>query len=93
MVNENKENSNVENKENSNVMATVINEKVEKNTKNDQEKELLKEVTKVKSISYDDIFITENDTFDIKILYYKKDDKLFVESVDQDFLTHEGFNP
>ena len=33
----------------------------------------------------DDIFITENDTFDATIRYYKKDGDLKVEKVDDDF--------
>lgn len=32
-----------------------------------------------------DVFITEKDTFDVKVLYYKVGDDLFVESVDDEF--------
>ena len=34
---------------------------------------------------FDDIFVTESDTFDITIKYYKKDDILLVEDVDEAF--------
>ena len=32
-----------------------------------------------------DIFVTENNTFDINIAYYKKDDKVIVKNIDDDF--------
>jgi len=32
-----------------------------------------------------DVFITEKDTFDIKVTYYKMGDELYVESVDDEF--------
>jgi hypothetical protein len=32
-----------------------------------------------------DIFIEETDTFDIKVNYYKKDDKIIVENIDPEF--------
>jgi hypothetical protein len=38
-----------------------------------------------KEDDFSDIFVTEKDTFDISLKYYRKDDKLFVDSVDSDF--------
>lgn len=42
-------------------------------------------VSKPTVVSFDDIFVTEKDTFDISVAYYKVDGKLFVEVVDSDF--------
>lgn len=42
--------------------------------------------------NYDDIFVTENSTFDIEILYYKDGDVLVVESVDDDFSNKKDCN-
>lgn len=38
---------------------------------------------------FSDVFISENDTFDIFIKYYKKDGKIIVEGVDDDFSSSE----
>ena len=50
--------------------------------------EVKKEETKVEEVKkdiLDDIFITEDDTFDVSLKYTKKDGKLLVEGVDEDF--------
>ena len=70
-------------------------EKVEKEVKVEVEKEndMKVEETKdeknekpeVKTDVFSDIFVTENDTFTVSLKYYKKDGKLFVESIDEKF--------
>ena len=48
--------------------------------------EALKEIEKEKEeYTYDDIFVTEKDTFDVEIKYYKIAKELMVESVDESF--------
>jgi len=39
----------------------------------------------IKLSKFSDIFITDSDTFDITVKYYKKDDQLIVSEVDDDF--------
>jgi hypothetical protein len=57
-------------------------------------KEVEKEIIDfAQSNNYDssDIFVEENDTFDVKVNYYKKDNSLFVENVDTEFdITNAG---
>jgi hypothetical protein len=48
----------------------------------------VKEVV-VEKKDYSDIFVTENDTFDVTIKYYKKDGKVYVENVDENFDNNE----
>lgn len=36
-------------------------------------------------VSFDDMFVTEKDIFDVSVAYYKENGKLFAEIVDSDF--------
>ena len=45
----------------------------------------------VKAVIKSDIFVTEDDTFEVNIKYYNKDGKLFVKTIDEDF--DDTFNP
>lgn len=40
--------------------------------------------------NFEDIFVTEKDTFEVKVQYYKEGTKFFVESVDDDFSKEHG---
>jgi len=40
---------------------------------------------KIKLSEFSDIFVTESDTFDVVVRYYKKEDVLIVSDVDDDF--------
>jgi len=44
----------------------------------------------VKKLVFADIFITENDTFEIKLPYYRKGEALLVEAVDEEYAASMG---
>lgn len=51
----------------------------------------LKEKIQEGEFSIDDIFITEDDKFNVSVSFYKKDKKLIVETIDDDFsLDHKS---
>ena len=60
----------------------------EEEEKKEEEKS---EEKKIKVSKFEDIFITENHTFDIVVKYYKKDDKLYVDQVDDEFDQKETY--
>ena len=56
----------------------------------DEKKVDVKDVKDIKEVNKEDdllsdIFVTEEDTFDIEVKFYKKDGKLFVMGVDDEF--------
>ena len=56
-----------------------------------QNKEKIEKTEDPEEVSFDDIFITEKNTFAIKILYYKNGDGLVVEGVDDSFLKDKPY--
>jgi len=70
------------------VELTVVTEKLEESAKNqtietsDPDSDLSNVVS---SVDTSDLFVTENDTFDVTVKYYKQNGEIIVEDVDEAF--------
>ena len=60
-------------------------EKPESPAGNESPEEKAEEKPDIKLSKFADIFVTESDTFDIAVKYYKKEDRLIVVAVDDEF--------
>ncbi len=49
----------------------------------------VKEIVVEKKIDYSDIFVTENDTFEVSVKYYKENGRIYVETVDDKFSSED----
>ena len=57
---------------------------VKEEVKIENKVEVIKEVKEVKE-DYSDIFVTEDDTFEVTVKYYKEEGKILVEGIDETF--------
>ena len=58
----------------------------------EENKEVVVAANAVSVPSFDDIFITEKDTFDVSVSYYKEEGKLMVEVADTDYVADKKTN-
>ena len=63
-----------------------VKEEVKIEVKEEVKTEVKEEVVKKEENDFSDIFITENDVFDVSVKYYKKDGKIYTDAgTDSDF--------